>query len=153
MRIATGRIHLTLLVASGLLAFGGCSLDKAQEPALSGPSETGISVQLVALPDTLNADGVSQAVVQLTLRDENGAPISGRAVLFSHDGDGVMAPSAASTFVGPVQTGLVMATDSSGMANVVYVAGTGIGTVTFYVRPYGIDSARWFERTCEIIQR
>ena len=34
-----------------------------------------------------------------------------------------------------------MATDSNGVANVVYVAGTGLGTVKVYVRPYGIDAA------------
>ncbi len=77
----------------------------------------------------LNADGVSQSVVRLVLRDDKGRPISGRSVLFQHNGDGLMVPSAASTFVGPVQTGLVMATDKNGVANVVYVAGSGIGTV------------------------
>jgi hypothetical protein len=81
-------------------------------------------VQLTALPDTLNADGVSVSVVQLVLRNQNGRPVSGRAVLFEHDGDGLLAPSAASTFVGPIQTGIVMATDNDGVAYVVYVAGT-----------------------------
>jgi hypothetical protein len=148
-----GTRSLLVLAACLGLAAAGCGLDKVDEPPLIGPSETGVSVQLTALPDTLNADGVSQATVQLVLRRSDGTPLSGLAVYFAHDGDGVLFPSAASTFVGPVQTGLVMATDRDGVANVVYVAGRGIGTVTVYVRPYGIDAAYAFERTTEITQR
>jgi hypothetical protein len=144
-----------LLLASVVLtlSFAGCGLDKVEEPPLIGPSETGISVQLTALPDTLNADGVSVAVVQLVLRNQDGRPVSGRAVLFEHDGDGLLAPSAASTFVGPIQTGIVMATDNDGVAYVVYVAGTARRMVTVWVRPYGIDAANLFYRSVEVWQR
>jgi hypothetical protein len=135
------------------LVVAGCGLDKVEEPPLIGPSETGISVQLTALPDTLNADGVSVSVVQLVLRDQNGRPVGGRAVLFEHDGDGVLVPSAASTYVGPIQTGIVMATDNEGVAYVVYVAGTATRMVTLWVRPYGIDAANLFYRSVEIWQR
>jgi Invasin, domain 3 len=141
------------LVATLALLATGCGLDEVEQPPVNGPSETGISVQLTALPDTLNADGVSEAVVQLVLRRPDGSALSGLAVYFTTDGDGTLVPSASSTYVGPVQSGLVMATDRDGVANVVYVAGTGLGTVTVYVRPYGIDGARWFERTVEILQR
>ena len=142
------------VVAIGLLlAATGCGLEKVGEPDLAGPSDTGVSAELTALPDVLNADGVSQSVVRLVLRDSKGGPLSGRSVLFQHNGDGVMAPSAASTFVGPVQTGLVMATDRDGTAYVVYVAGGGIGPVTVWVRPYGIDTSFTWERSVEILQR
>jgi hypothetical protein len=141
------------LAVAAALALGACGLDKVDSPTLYGPSETAVSVQLVALPDTLNADGVSVATVQLVLRDADGRPISGRAVLFEHNGDGVLVPSATSSYVGPIQTGIVMATDRDGVANVVYVAGTGIGTVTVFTRPYGIDAANGFFRTVEITQR
>jgi hypothetical protein len=87
------------------------------------------------------------------LRNDTGAPISGRSVLFQHNGDGLMVPSAASTFVGPVQTGLVMATDKDGVAYVVYVAGGGIGAVTVWVRPYGIDTNFTWERSVQILQK
>ncbi len=143
------------VVAIGLaLVASGCGLDKAPEPDLSGPSDTGVSAELQALPDVLNADGVSQSVVRLVLRDDKGQPISNHSVLFQHDGDGLMVPSAASTYVGPVQTGLVMATDKDGVAYVVYVAGLGIGSVHVFVRPYGIDTmySPW-ERSVEILQR
>lgn len=131
----------------------GCGLDKVPNPDLAGPSDTGISAELTALPDVLNADGISQSVVRLVLRDDKGNPISGRSVLFQFDGDGLLVPSAASTFVGPVQTGLVMATDRDGVAYVVYVAGLGIGPVHVFVRPYGIDAMYTWERSVEILQR
>jgi hypothetical protein len=122
-------------------------------PPVEGPSETGISVELTALPDTLNADGVSTAVVKLVVRNADGSAVSSMPIYFAHDGDGTISPAASATFVGPVQTGLVMLTDSRGGTSVVYTAGTGLGTVTVYVRPYSIDGARYFERTVEILQR
>lgn len=142
-----------LLVLGLLAAAAGCGLDKVDDPDLSGPSDTGVSAELTALPDVLNADGVSEAVVRLVLRDSKGQPLSGRAVLFQHNGDGLLVPSAASTFVGPVQTGLVMATDRDGTAYVVYVAGGDIRSVSVWVRPYGIDSTFTWERFVEILQR
>ncbi len=156
MRIPTPRarrLEPVLCVAVLLVALTGCGgLDRPASPDLSGPADVGVSVELTALPDTLNADGVSQSVIRLVLRDQNGQPVSGRSVLFEHDGDGYLAPSTASTFVGPVQTGLVMATDRDGVAYVVYVAGTHPGTVTFAVRPYGIDTALTFFRSVQLFQ-
>ncbi|HVO10527.1 MAG TPA: hypothetical protein VMX54_07190 [Vicinamibacteria bacterium] len=136
-----------------LFVVGGCGLDKPATPNLSGPSENTPSVELEALPDVLNADGVSQSMIRLTLRDQVGAAITNRSVLFQHDGDGYIAPSKSSIFVGPVQTGLVMATDKDGVAYIVYVAGKSQGTVTFWVRPYGIDSSYTWERSVSLIQR
>jgi hypothetical protein len=141
-------------VAVALLVAPGCGLDKKEPPPLNGPSETGLSAQLNALPDTVNADGVTQSVVELILRDQNGNPAPGRAILFELlAGDGTMHPSAASTYVGPVQTGLVMATSETGQAVVVYVAGTRIMTARIGVRAYSFDAAREYLTTIEIIQR
>jgi hypothetical protein len=156
MRVSLGnaglRPFLAFVATLGLVT-AGCGLDKVEDAPLVGPSETGLSVQLTALPDTLNADGVSASVIQLVLREQNGLPVSGRAVLFEHDGDGVLGPSVTSTYVGPIQTGIVMATDRDGVANVVYVAGTDFRTITVFVRPYGIDAANGFLRTVEIFQQ
>lgn len=156
MRIAeiAPRFPRAAAAALGLtLAVSGCGLDDVENPSLIGPSETGYSVQLTALPDTLNADGVSTATIQLVLRGSDGVAVQGRAVLFEFSGDGTLVPSAASNFVGPIQSGLVMATDRDGVANVVYVAGTAITTVVVAVRPYGIDAQNAFYRTVEITQR
>jgi hypothetical protein len=156
MRVSLEKTNLgplAAVVACVGLAAAGCGLDKVEVPALEGPSETGISVQLTAAPDTLNADGTSASVIRLVLRNPDGSYLSGLPVYFAHDGDGVITPSSSSTFVGPVQTGLVMATDQNGAASVVYTAGNNWGTVTVFARPYSIDGARWFERTVEILQR
>jgi len=157
MRTSLGNVGarplLAIVAACGLVA-GGCALDKAEDPPpLIGPSETGISVDLIAQPDTLNADGVSASIVRLVLRDASGGAAIGRAVLFEHDGDGVLAPASGSTYVGPIQSGIVMATDQNGFASVVYTAGNEIRQVTVAVRPYGIDSANLFYRTAQIWQR
>jgi len=142
-------VSLALFV---LLALSSCGLDEVDIPPLIGPSELGLSLQLTASPDTINADGVSQSVVRLVARDENGAPAPGRQILFQHDGDGVLV--AGSIVVGPLQTGFSVATDSAGVAQVVYTAGTGIGTVTIFVRPYNLDGTVIpFSRTVRILQR
>ncbi len=156
VRISNGvtRPFLIVAVAAALLG-GACELEKVQEPALSGPSETGISVQLTALADTVNADGASSVQVELVLRNNNGSPVSGRAVFFQLEaGDGTLLPQAGFTYVGPVQGGFVMATDGNGVTRVMYVAGTAVGTfATVSVRPYGIDGVRDFYRAVDILQK
>jgi hypothetical protein len=157
MRLAVKWLSPRLLVtALGLavtLGLGGCT-DEVDEQQLGGPSDLGRSVQMQAFPDVVNADGVSQSVIEMTLRDQNGAPISGQAVEFWFSGDGILSPSPDSTFVGPIQSSLIMATDDRGVARVIYTAGTRIGrVVTVFVRSYGIDTNRAFYRTIEIYQQ
>ncbi len=72
----------------GLLACGlslqGCDLDKVTVPAsLVGPSELGISLQMIALPDTVVADGIQTSVIQALVRDQNGKPAAGKPILFT----------------------------------------------------------------------
>jgi len=170
MRVSLGnaglRPMLAFVAALGVVT-AGCGLGKVEDPPLIGPSETGLSVQLTAAPDTLNADGVSQAVVQMVLRNAAGQPVSGQAVLFCTTvppstiavpdcepaGSGYLVARAGSTYVGPVQSGIVMATDQNGVANVVWVAGTERTRIYIGVRPYGIDAATGFLRTVEIFQQ
>jgi hypothetical protein len=154
--IPSGVRHPFLIAALAAALLGGaCELEKVQEPGLAGPSETGVSVQLTALADTVNADGVSTVDVQLVLRNNNGGPVTGRAVYFQLvAGDGTLLPKTGATYVGPVQGGFVMATDSSGVTLVTYVAGTSVGaTATVSVRPYGIDGIRDFYRSVDILQK
>jgi len=106
-----------------LLAASGCDLNRAGRPDPTGPADQGFNIELEALPDTLNAAGVSTSRIRLVVRNQNGQPISGYAVLFLHDGDGVLNPDPSSTYVGPIQSGKVMATDSNGVALMVYTAG------------------------------
>jgi len=141
------------LALLAFLASSGCGLDEVGIPALVGPSELGLSVDLKASPDTINADGVSQSVVRLVARDENGRPAAGRPILFQLiEGDGVLV--AGSLVVGPLQGGLALATDSAGVAQVVYTAGFNTGTATVGVRPYSFDGTVIpFLRTVRILQR
>jgi hypothetical protein len=146
---------LIVAVAVGLLS-GACqALDEVDQPDLSGPSETGVSVQLIALADTVNADGVSTVDVELVLRNNTGGPLVGLAVFFQlEDGDGVLDPKTGFTYVGPVQSGFVMATNNNGVVRVVYTAGFNVGSLArISVRPYGIDGLVEFYRTVEIQQK
>ena len=154
LKEARYRLSLSLVGALALLA-AGCGLDEVKQPAVQGPSETGVSVSMIALPDIVNADGVSATAIQLVLRMPDGTPLGGRSVnFFLASGDGRLRPSPSSTYVGPIQTGFVMATDQNGVANVVYVAGTGIGTVVVAARAYGSDATNTtFYRTVEILQQ
>jgi hypothetical protein len=148
-RLARGVLPLCLVLIGGV----GCELNQQSEPDLSGPSDQGFNVELLALPDTLNADGVSVSQVRLVVRNQNGQPVTGYAVLFTHDGDGILSPHGGSTYVGPIQTGEVMATNNEGVTQVVYTAGTSLSTVTVSVRPYGFDATNLFFRSVSIFQR
>jgi hypothetical protein len=160
IRVPNGvtRPLLIVAVAVGLLS-GACqALEKVDQQDLSGPSETGISVQLIALADTVNADGVSTVDVELVLRDNTGGPVVGLAVYFllddSQTGGGLLDPKTGFTYVGPVQSGFVMATNNNGVARVVYTAGFAVGgRATIGVRPYGIDGLVEFYRTVDIQQK
>ena len=75
-------------------------------------------------------------------------------ILLSVGGDGTLRPSAASTYVGPLQgNSFVMATSEAGTAVVVYQAGHNFTTVTVTVRPYSFDAGRSFYSFIEILQQ
>jgi PKD repeat protein len=79
MRITTVRIERVVRFAALSLAFtaAGCGLTKQEEPALSGPSEFGLSISVAASTDRLSQDGLSTAEVVATVRDQNGQPKQG----------------------------------------------------------------------------
>jgi hypothetical protein len=136
------------------VASSGCKLDKESGPDLQGPSDVGVSVALTAAPDTVNADGVSTSQVTLVLRNNLGEPLVNWPILFQCACDGKMMPAPGSLYVGPVQTGKVMATDGTGSTAIVYTAGRGIGTVAIFVRPYATDTTYTpFDRFVEIVQQ
>jgi hypothetical protein len=142
-----------LLPLALILGLSGCDkLDKVSVPGLSGPSDLGLSLQLTATPDILNADGISQSIVRLVVRDQNGAPAPGRAMFFTlEQGDGFMI--AGSVLVGPLQSGVSVTTDNNGVAQVVYNSGTALMTVLVAARPYSFDAGGQFSRSVQIIQR
>jgi hypothetical protein len=134
-----------------LLAGVGCGLDETKVPPLFGPSELGLSLQMGASPDVLNADGVSQSVVSITARDENGRPAANRLIYVSGQGDGALI--AGGVLVGPLQTGFTVQTGNNGVAQVVYQAGFGIGQIIVQARPYGFDAYAGVTRSVAIDQR
>jgi hypothetical protein len=124
-----------------ILAVGGCDrLDKVSVPGLVGPAEQGISVQMSATPDVLNADGISQSIVRMTVRDQNGARLPAKSLFIQlAAGDGFLI--AGSVIVGLLQTGVAVTTDNNGVAQVVYNAGTSPGVnVVVICRPYSYDA-------------
>ncbi len=105
VRACAGALGATGAVVLLLLSWG-CKLDRDTDPNLQGPSDVGISVDLVAAPDTVNADGVSTSEVSVVLRDNLGKPLVTRPILFQHNGDGVLIAAPGALYVGPVQTGI-----------------------------------------------
>src|SRR4029453_16569609 len=129
-----------VLGATGLLALlaAGRGVDKVDVPPYFGPSGLGLSLQMGASPDLINADGVSQSVVTITARDQNGRPATNRLIYISGQGDGALI--AGGVLVGPLQSGFTVATGSNGIAQVVYQAGFNITTIYIQARPYGFDA-------------
>jgi hypothetical protein len=132
-----------------IFALNGCGLDEIEIPDLDGPSELGLSVSMTANPDIITADGVSTSLVQATVRDQNGRTVSGRDVFFSiTDESGRTADlgtlrNSSGTGLG---TGLVVRTNASGIAQVVYEApartdATANQLVHVTARPVGTDAA------------
>lgn len=147
------RRALAVAALGVLFAGGGCDLSHQKQPDLTGPADQGFNIELEALPDTLNADGVSTSRIRVVVRNHNGQPITGYAVLFEHDGDGVLRPDPGSTYVGPIQSGDVMATDNNGTTFMVYTAGFSVGrAVTIFVRPYNFDVGSFGFRSVTIVQ-
>jgi hypothetical protein len=129
-------ILLALLICAVLL---GCGQEEADVPPLAGPSGFALSVNMEADPAFLNADGASTSTVTITVRDPNGRPLAGQALFVRHDGDGVLFPG--SQYLGNLQTGISLATDGSGVATVVYRAGTTRDVlVTIQCEPYTADA-------------
>jgi hypothetical protein len=74
---------LAAFLACGL-SLQGCGLDKVNVPeSLVGPSELGISLQMVALPDIVVADGIQTSVIQAVVRDQNGKLVVGKGIVFT----------------------------------------------------------------------
>jgi hypothetical protein len=155
---APGRSKATALLCL-LLGLNSCGLENVEVPELfEGPSETGLSFRMTAQPDIITADGFSTSVIQATVRDQNGRPVSGREIFFAvADEQGRSADlgtlrASGSTGVG---TGLIVRTNAQGIAQVVYEApartdATANQTVLVTARPVGEDASAAFYRSVRI---
>jgi hypothetical protein len=126
------RWALALAAIPAVMGYLGCGVENPQPPALAGPSELAISLDMKAVPDQLTADGWSSAVIEATWRDENGQRVSGRLVRFdittpttgSFLDMGNLAPLNARrpTYGGDEARSVSQTTDSDGVARVRYWA-------------------------------
>jgi hypothetical protein len=145
------RAGVATLGLTSLLLGIGCGLDETKVPPLFGPSELGLSLQMGASPDVINADGVSQSVVSITARDNNGKPVANQLIYVSGQGDGALI--AGGVLVGPLQSGFTVQTGNNGVAQVVYQAGLNVTQIIVQARPYGFDAYAGLTRTVAIDQR
>jgi PKD repeat protein len=127
-----------LLALSALVAAAGCTVKKTEAPALSGPSEFAVALQLQATPDTLSQDGKAVSTLRINARDANGQPPPPLDLRVDITVDGVIQD------FGRLSTKQV-STDSSGHAELTYTAprsadGVDRGTVvTLLVTPIDGD--------------
>jgi hypothetical protein len=155
---APGRSKAAALLCL-LLGLNSCGLENVEVPELfEGPSETGLSFRMTAQPDIITADGFSTSLVQATVRDQNGRPVSGRDIFFAvADESGRFADLGTLRATGAqgVGTGLIVRTNAQGVAQVVYEApvrtdATANQTVLVTARPVGEDASAAFYRSVRI---
>jgi PKD repeat protein len=134
---ATARKAGVALVASLFIA--GCTLENGVAPAVTGPSEFGLSVTLTASPDLLPRDGESQSLVTVTVRDDASRPVPGRML-------------SAGTDIGTLSDSDVM-TSEDGRATFLYTAppaGTVGNAAQVWVVPIGDNGGNAVARTLSI---
>ena len=66
-----------LSLAVALMVAASCTMKDQEAPPLTGPSELGTSFTVQILPDVLQLDGASQAIVTITAYNQNGQPKRG----------------------------------------------------------------------------
>jgi len=136
-------------VAGLLLGATACGLDEVEIPDFNGPSELGLAVVLQAFPDVLVADGRNRAQIVATVRDQNGAPASGRQIFFTiADESGNFAD------IGSLSEDTVT-TDGNGAARTIYTTpprpdATADQSVLVQARPVGDNANAAFYRAVRI---
>ena len=141
----------TFAALLAVAAVAGCTVKGTSYPALTGPSELGLSLTLSATPDVLSQDGSSQAQVEIVARDPNGQPVRKdfrvEITLAGRPAD-----------YGTLSPGKTVSTGSDGRARLVYTAppaplqavDTGANIITLAVTPLGSDYNAATTRTVDI---
>jgi PKD repeat protein len=138
-----------LALVALLVGTAACGLDEVQIPDFEGPSEYGLAVVLQALPDVLTANGRNRATIVATVRDQNGAPASGRPIFFAlADESGNFAD------LGSLSDENVT-TDGNGVARTIYTTpprtdATADQSVLILARPVGDNANSAFYRQVRI---
>ena len=144
---------MTRKILAGLVAWGlslqGCGLDKVKVPeSLTGPSELGLSLRMLALPDVVVADGIQTSVIQAVVQDQNGKAVAGRGIVFTIlDESGRTAEIGQLTSASGVRVfgSTTINTNGNGIAQVVYTTPerrdfTANARIKIGARPVGTDA-------------
>ena len=144
---------MTRKILAGLVACGlslqGCGLEKVKVPeSLTGPSELGLSLRMLALPDVVVADGIQTSVIQAVLQDQNGKAVAGRGIVFTIlDDQGRTAEIGQLTSASGVRVfgSTTINTNGNGIAQVVYTTPerrdfTADARIKIGARPVGTDA-------------
>ncbi len=106
---------LTRLVFAAALVSSACTVQQADVPGLTGPSEYATAINLTATPDTIRHDGVDSSSIVVSVADANGAPVAGAQLRVDILADG-----------GPADFGMLsqrtVSTGTDGRARVTYTA-------------------------------
>ncbi len=70
------RLSATAALVAWATVFAGCTVKKTEVPALSGPSELGLSLQTRVFPDILEWDGISQSSIEIIARGPDSRPVA-----------------------------------------------------------------------------
>lgn len=128
-----------LFVVAAVLALAGCTIDKQNAPAFSGPSELSLAVTVTATPDLIPPDGGS--AISVTALDASGNPVAGLSLRFR---------LAAAFGTLSATSG---ATDGGGRASVTYTAPSTSPTdtlVTIEVTPIATNAQNMRTRTVAV---
>jgi PKD domain len=149
MRSSTMTRKIAALSLACGLTLQGCGLDEVKVPeSLTGPSELGLSLQMLALPDAVLADGIQTAVVQAVLQDQNGKRVAGRGIIFTiMDEEGRTAEIGQLTSASGARVfgSTTIPTNANGIAQVVYTTPerrdfTANARIRIGARPVGTDA-------------
>jgi PKD repeat protein len=119
--------RISLAVGLMAVAASGCSVAQQPTPALSGPSELGLALSVVAQPETLPRDGSSMSTISISAFDSNGQAKAGQRLILTAD-------------AGSLNTSEVL-TGADGRATAMYVApgpNERVSMVTVAAVPVGV---------------
>jgi PKD repeat protein len=135
--------RISLAVGLTAVLASGCTIQEQTAPALSGPSELGLALTVVALPETLPRDGSSMSSIVISAFDANGKPKPGQRMILSANA-GTLNPT-------EVLTG------TDGKASATYIApgvNERVSTATITAIPVGVaggDASNVNVRTVRIV--
>ena len=135
--------RISLAVGLTAVLASGCTIQEQTAPALSGPSELGLALTVVAQPETLPRDGSSMASILIAAFDANGRPKPGQRMILSANAGTLNATE--------------VLTGTDGKASAIYIApgvNERVSSVTITAIPVGVpggDASNVNPRTVSIV--